>query len=280
MADETKDVAVVQPSPAPPNALREMLAIAKEACEPEVFKAFAMDIIEREVARTRFGQDAALARVFANSGVFADIRVNDVNNPNDTGVALAMTKIQLGRGWNMTPADAMKSIYFIQGKPDVSSDYIAAKLRESGLDWDIAWDEVNGICTGCHLALKRMINGRYEPVMEEVNGQSRRAVVSFTKRDADGVMTNERGKEIPLSQKSTYKSFPREMYFNRAVSKVKKYHAPNVLADMGAEDDAHDHQIIAVDQAPRAIAAASATQTKQDAVGEALRRAAMATAKA
>ena len=39
----------------------------------------------------------------------------------------------------------------------------------------------------------------------------------------------EKGKQVPLSEKFNYKSFPRDMYYWRTVSRVRKFHMPAVM---------------------------------------------------
>jgi hypothetical protein len=217
--------------------MREMLTILKETGDAELFRSFAHDIIEREVAQSRFGQDAQLARTFAESGAFDGI------SGTNQGVALAMTKIQLGRSWNMAVSDAMKSLFFINGRPSVESSYLAAKMQDAGLSWDIAWDQdKDGTCTGCHLHLKRWNpdTKKYDPITGAVNGVTSQAVVSFTKRNADNAMVFEGGKKIRLSEKFNYQSWGEDMYFARCVSRVRTRYAPNVLSGVMTREESED----------------------------------------
>lgn len=251
---------------APRYPMREMLTILKDTGDAELFQAFARDIIEREVAAARFGQDTQLARVFAHSGAFDGV------DGSDRGVALAMTKIQLGRSWNMDAADAMESVFFINGRPSVSTRYLSAKMRDSGLDWDIEWDEVDGVCTGCHLHLKRWNAEakRFDPIMGRVNGVDKQAVVSFTKKDADRAEITQNGKTIKLSEKWNFKSWPRDMYFARCISRVRTQYASNILSGVMTREEADD---ISTEAPPLMLQAATATQAKQNALGAKVRAA-------
>lgn len=227
--------------------MREMLTVLKETGDPDLFKAFAHDIIEREVAAARFGQDGQLARVFAGSGVFDGI------DGSQKGVALAMTKIQLGRSWNMQPADSMEAIFFINGRPSVATRYLSAKIQDAGISWDIEWDEdSSGVCTGCHLHLKRWnpsVN-RYEPIMGKVNGKDQQAIVSFTKKDADNAVITEKGKQIKLSEKWNFQSWPADMYFARCISRVRTRYASNILSGVLTREEAEDSGTPEVKSAP------------------------------
>lgn len=242
--------------------MREMLTVLKETGDPDLFKAFAHDIIEREVAAARFGQDGQLARVFAGSGVFDGI------DGSQKGVALAMTKIQLGRSWNMPPADAMEAIFFINGRPSVATRYLSAKIQDAGISWDIEWDEdAAGVCTGCHLHLKRWAPGpnKYEPIMGKVNGKDQQAVVSFTKKDADNAVITEKGKQIKLSEKWNFQSWPADMYFARCISRVRTRYASNILSGVLTREEAEDSSAAEVKTAPERaqITAASFTPSTE-----------------
>ena len=259
--EQTQDQQALIPSERA-TPMREMLAVLKDTGDPELFRAFAHDIIEREVASARFGQDAQLARVFAGSGVFDGI------NGTAQGVSLAMTKIQLGRSWNMAPADAMEAINFINGRPSVATRYLAAKMQDAGISWDIEWDEENGSCTGCHLHLKRWnaeVN-RYDPVLGRVNGKEQQAVVSFTKKDADNAMVHENGKQIKLSEKWNFKSWPSDMYFARCVSRVRVRYAANILSGILTREEAEDSGdtgLPGVSRGAERAAIASAAKTEE-----------------
>lgn len=188
-------------------------------------------LVEAEVARQNYAQDRALAREFAVSGQFSDI----TGTTMDQAIATAMVKIQLGRAWGFNAADSIRYIYFTNGKPALENEIVAAKLQQGGYDWDVEWLEETvqhkgkpwKKCVGCTLWLKRMnAEKRYEPMLDR-NGDP--ISVSFTEADADHATIWEKGKQIPLSQKWNFQSWPRDMYYWRAIGRVKKYHAPHVL---------------------------------------------------
>jgi hypothetical protein len=188
-------------------------------------------LVEAEVARQVYAQDRALARDFAMSGQFDDLKGLTV----DQAVATAMVKIQLGRAWGFNAADSMRYIYFTNGKPSVENEIVAAKLRQAGYDWDTDWleEEINHKgkpakkCVGCTLWLKRLNQEqKYEPMLDR---DGKPISVSFTQYDADTAQIWEKGKQIPLSQKWNFQSWGRDMYYWRSISRVKKYYAPHVL---------------------------------------------------
>jgi len=220
----TQSVAISQRAP-----LREMLTTLKDA-GPSFVELYARDIIEREVAMAKFDHNWRLARVFAESGFFSDIQQ----------VTQAMAKIQLGESWNMVAADALQHIYFVNGKPAVQNEYLAAKMRDAGLDWDIEWKKSGEEITGCVLWPSRLTTEGWKPIMERENGVSVPASVSFTKADADRVSVKEDGKWIKLSEKSTYRAWAQDMYFWRAIARLRRRYATNILSGIMTRDEAEE----------------------------------------
>jgi len=208
-------------------------------------------LVEAEVARQNYAQDRALAREFAISGQFDDIKGSSM----EQAVATAMVKIQLGRAWGFNAADSVRYIYFTNGRPAVENEIVAAKLQQAGYDWDVEWLEETVTykgkpwqkCIGCRLWVKRWNKDqqRYEPVLD----RNRQPIsVSFTEADADHAMIWEKGKQIPLSEKWNFKSWGRDMYYWRTISRVKKYHAPHVLRGAMLREEALE--MMPVDNAP------------------------------
>ena len=189
-------------------------------------------LVEAEVARQTYAQDRALARDFALSGQFDDLKGMSA----DQAINTAMVKIQLGRLWGLSAADSMRYIYFANGRPSIENEIIAAKLQQAGYAWDTDWleEEIQHKgrpvkkCIGCTLWLKKWsaAEQRYKPVLDR-NGDE--VSVSFTQYDADTAQIWEKGKQIPLSQKWNFQSWGRDMYYWRSISRLKKYHAPHVL---------------------------------------------------
>jgi hypothetical protein len=211
-------------------------------------------LVDAEVARQCYAQDRALARDFAICGKFDDIK----GSSPDQAIATAMVKIQLGRSWGFTPADSMRFVYFVNGRPSVENEIVATKLQEAGISWDIEWmhrdEQFKGKpwqrVVGCRLWLKRLAPGtsRYDPMVDRV-GQP--ISVAFTEGDAE---------LAKLAQKAgPWQTFPGDMYFWRCISRVKKYYAPGVLRGATAMEDAMD--LASFDAMPREIEAATITAT-------------------
>jgi hypothetical protein len=189
-------------------------------------------LIEADTARQNYAQDMALARQFATSGQFDDLK----GQTPAQGIATAMVKIQFGRTWKLEPADAMRSIYFTNGRPSIENEIVAARLQAAGIEWSTEFEEESyehkgrpaSRVIGCTLYLMRMnpSTGRLELWLDRQGNQRK---VTFSQADADTAQIWEKGKSIPLSDKWNFRSWSRDMYYWRAVSRVKKYHAPNVL---------------------------------------------------
>ena len=212
-------------------------------------QSYAKQVVEGELAKDAFNQDQRLAKIFATSGVFADIK----GTTELQAIATAMTKIQLGRSWGMSPADAMQFIYFTNGRPAVMTEAFAAKLKEAGYDWDTAFhwavdkDRKTRRCVGCTILPKRWNpeTKRYEQMMAKERSDSGalqdvQLEVSFTKEDADGAMIWEKGKQIKLSEKWNFQSWSEDMYFWRALSRFRRRYAPNVLSGATTREEAEE----------------------------------------
>lgn len=204
----------------------DLLAILRET---ELSGEYRREIIESQLSVNRFDQDWRLATVFSKSGLFADAQ--EVNQ--------AMAKIQMGRSWNMTPSDSMQFVEFFNGKPSVRNEYLGSKMRDAGLDWEIEWHrDDKGVCTGCTLWPSRLqADGSYKPIMDRKGSESVPASVSFTKAHADRIPAKEDGKWIKLSEKSTYQSYPEDLYFWKSIARLKRRYATNVLAGVVTRDE-------------------------------------------
>jgi len=220
------------PIPAKQPSPRITLDMLKALPDTERRDMYIRNLVDAELAREAFDLDQRLARVFAMSGKFDDINGQTL----EQSIATAMAKIQIGRSWGFNPADSIRYIYFTNGKPAIENDIVAAKLQQAGYGWDVEWqfEEVTHKgkpwkrCTGCTLWLKKLdpATNVYKPVVDRTGNPVSEA---FTEGDADHAMIWEKGKQIPLSEKWNFKSWPRDMYYWRAIGRVRKYHVPHVL---------------------------------------------------
>jgi hypothetical protein len=234
-------------------------------------------LVDAELARQNYSYDQAIARQYAISGYFEDIK----GSTAEQSVAQAMVKIQLGRAWGFNSADAIRYIYFTNGRPAIENELIAAKLQQAGYEWDVEWIEETvqhkgkpwQKCVGCRLWLKKW-NGAEKAYLPLVDRKGDQISVAFTEADADHAQIWEKGKQIPLSQKWNFQSWGRDMYYWRTISRVKKYHAPHVLRGAISREEAIEMvpaSNLAPDELPRELPAAAPGEAQPEAHRASLR---------
>jgi hypothetical protein len=209
-------------------------------------------LVDAELARLNYAQDRQLGRDFAACGQFDDLK----NMSPSQAIATAITKQQIGRMWGLKAADSIKSVVFINGRPSLENDVVAARLAEAGWAWDIEWIEAEGQhkgkpvkqCIGCRLWPKRWSRdeGKYLPLTDR---QGQAVSVEFTEADAERAQIWEKGKQIPLTQKWNFQSWARDMYYWKCISRLKKFYAPNVMRG-GAVMREEATEMVPVEQMP------------------------------
>lgn len=215
----------VRMTPADVAGIIEMLPSAEREQHAKLF-------LEKELERQTFETDQRLARILALSGEFNDLK----DKSPEQAFATMVAKIVYGRSIGLEPGDSTRFIYFTNGKPNVENDIVASKLAEAGYAWDEDWQWAEETykgkpwkrCTGCTLWLKKWDakKGDYVPVVDRKGNP---VSESFTEADADHALVWEKGKQISLSDKFNYKSWPREMYYFRTIGRIRKFHVPHVL---------------------------------------------------
>lgn len=147
-----------------------------------------------------------LAEVFAQSGLFADIK----------GAAQAVTKIIAGRELGFPPMASLTGIYIVKGRVTMSANLIAAAIQRSGKYSYRVVEMTNKLCT---------INF-YE------QGQQIGAS-TFDEKDAQ---------DAGLLNNDSWKKFRRNMLFARALTNGARWFTPEIFAgaiytpdELGAE---------------------------------------------
>ncbi len=180
---------------------------------------YARDILDIEVQRGQAAEDWQLAKLFYQSGIFSDMK----NKSAEEGIATAFAKIQLGRGWGMNAGDAMQFLYFDKnGRPQVMSEYIAARMRRAGYAWDIVFLGAPDKCTGVTLHPK--FQG--SPITE--GNPPRPATVTFSEADAKAAGL--------LDKDGPWKTYRKDMYYWKAIARMKRYYATDVLAGVAVAE--------------------------------------------
>lgn len=244
----------------------DLLALVVEKQEQQ---GYARQIVEAELERDAFDQDWRLAKVFALSGAFSDIK----GVSPQAAVATAMAKIQLGRSWGIVAADAMQFIYFNNGRPAVQNELIASKLQDAGWTWDLEWQrdgtwgKQEGTVTGCRLWAK--YGGK--PVLDR---DDKPASIQFTKADAEKALIWEKGKQIKLIEKWNYQSWPEDMYYSKCIARLKRRYAPNILRGAVSQEEAEDYgdNSAPVEYGGNAPKAQTATEAKTAALASKLKK--------
>ncbi len=231
---EPTTTAPIQPAPTPARRGNfELLELIMQAGEQDG-KAYAKEILDVEVQRSQLNQDHNLATVFYDSGIFSDLK----GKTPEQGIATAIAKIQIGRAWQMNAGDAMQFIYFDRnGKPQVQNEYIAARLKRAGWDWKIQWLQDGDRATGC--VLWPRFDGKVLTDHED-----KPVSVSFTEKEAEraGLLTKD----------GAWKTYARDMYYWKAIARLKRQHATDVLTGASLEGEDYGADALApVEEMPR-----------------------------
>jgi len=155
-----------------------------------------------------------LSKVFVDSGLFKDI----------TDQAQAMVKIVAGTEMGFGPMESMTGIHIIQGKVSVGSNLMAAAIKRSQkYDYKVRELTAN-TCT-----------------IEFFQDSEKLGEETFTIEDA---------KRIGVLNKDTWKKYPKNMLFARALSNGIRFYCPDALGgpvyhpeELGKEVDADDNII-------------------------------------
>lgn len=205
--------------------------------------------------REDFGHKQRLARLFAVSGCFQDIKTKNI--PEEQAIAQAFVKIELGESMGFTAAESMQGVHLISGTPAVNAQLRAARMQRAGFSWEIDWFyDDKGFCTGCRLwlyrngkpILKPARNEAGEPLVIDGKVQMEQVSVAFLRRDAERLMTKiwDQGDGKPprtasVLEKDNWKNTPANMYFARAVTNAQRWYAPGVLSgDIPSTEEAMD----------------------------------------
>jgi len=138
-----------------------------------------------------------LGGLLAASGFFADSRE----------MAQAAVKIMAGRELGIPPVAAMMGIHIIKGKVALGGNLIASRIRAHGYDFQHKQIDEKG----CVLVfLSKIENGK-----RTILGES-----SFTAADAERAQI----------KSEMYTKYPRNMFFNRAISNGAKWFCTEVFA--------------------------------------------------
>lgn len=144
----------------------------------------------------------SVAKVFSESGLF----------PHSKNVAVAATKIIIGRSIGLTDLESMTGLHIFDGKVELGSNIMAAKIKASGkYDYRATSTDLR-----CDITFYSISNN---------GSRTEIGTSSFTMEDA---------KRAGLTGKDNWKKFPRSMLFARAISAGYKQHCPDALGTCAA----------------------------------------------
>jgi len=172
------------------------------------------------------------AQLFAESGMFSDARQ----------MAQAFVKIMAGGAMGFDPFASMNGIHIIQGKPSMGAGLIAAAIdRHTEYDYEVLEHDTKQ----CVIKFLKRRNGEWVQA----------GVSSFTMEDARiAKVWNGKDKKMEaLADRPTWKSYPRNMLYARAMSNGARWYCAGVFGgsvytpeEMGADVDAEGDIVEAV----------------------------------
>ena len=141
------------------------------------------------------------AKMLAVSGFF------DAKGPPEVQIAQMATKILAGAELGFGPFASVQGIHLIQGKPAIGANLMAAAVK-SHPSYDYRVRKMDD--TECEIEFFETIGGKRESL----------GISGFTKKDAEaaGLMSN-----------PTWKKYPKNMLFARAMSNGVRFYTPDVF---------------------------------------------------
>lgn len=137
------------------------------------------------------------AQLLAASGAFPDVK----------NVGMAVAKIQLGAALGLSAPIAMNAISFVQGKPFIGAEILAAKIAEH---------------PQYSYRVARLNNDECVIEFFYGSGEARESL-------GESTYSMEDAKLAGLDKKDNYRKAPRNMLFARAISNGKRWFCPDVL---------------------------------------------------
>lgn len=184
--------------------------------------------IEAPITHSEIDMLYRLGNGLAKSGMFKDARQADQ----------AFAKLIFGRDLGLSATQAMTDIYIIEGKPEMSANLQAAKVKSSGkYDYRVLRIDNDGCVLefGPAPAPAKDEEGNWLP-WPAAFGSS-----EFTTGDAE--VAGLRGKD-------NHKKYPRNMFFARALSNGVAWYCPDVMNGIRVYAEGEIVQATAVEAAP------------------------------
>lgn len=190
-------------------------------------------------ALTRISSVDDLARVgevFVKSGFFADTR----------DAAQAIVKVMAGQELGFAPIASMTGVYIVKGKVSLSANLIAAAVKRSGRYTFRVRKHDATVC---------------EVEFFECDKLGNKESIGFSS------FSIEEARAAKLTDSATWKNFPRNMLYARAISNGAKWHCPDVFGgpvytpdELGATIDGETGEMIDVSPAAAPISTPAPAQ--------------------
>lgn len=168
-----------------------------------------------------------LGQIFVKSGFFADTR----------DAAQAIVKVMAGQELGFAPIASMTGVYIVKGKVSLSANLMAAAIKRSG-KYNFRVRKLDA--KECELAFFERAGDKWEEV----------GVSSFSIAEAT---------QAGLTNNATWKNFPRNMLYARAMSNGCKWYCPDVFGgpiytpdELGAVVDGETGEVIDLEPEPPA----------------------------
>lgn len=140
-----------------------------------------------------------IAKVFAQSGYFKDA----------SDLAKAAVKIFAGVEMGIGPMEATTGIHVIQGKPTLSANLMAARVRACGYDYRV----------------KKLTDSECKiEFFSRLNDKGERESLGF------GEFSLKDAERAQLLKSDNWKKYPQNMLFARAMSNGCRFHTPDISA--------------------------------------------------
>lgn len=179
---------------------------------------------------------ARVGDVFVKSGFFADTR----------DAAQAIVKVMAGQELGFAPIASMTGVYIVKGKVSLSANLIAAAVKRSGRYTFRVRQHDAQVCEIEFFELDKA--GNKESI----------GISSFTMKEAA---------QAQLASSATWKNFPRNMLYARAMSNGAKWYCPDVFGgpvytpdELGATIDGETGEVIDIEPANHTPAAPAPAQ--------------------
>jgi len=222
MTAEAPEVQPETPAPATEPVKEEPAARLLDRAMDETIKRQQQQIVSEE---DKFRWLQRLSKMFVAAGTFSDVK----GATEEQARAQAMVKIMLGESAGLSPIEAMQSVVIVYGRPSFDSAVRAARMKRVGYYWVFRqFDEKGCILIPCHLKnapLKLKTGAVIHPF---VNEDGSLATVGFTMDDAIRARLVKDG--------GAYKSYPADMMFTKAISRMQRRFAPEVLNGVDLPD--------------------------------------------